>query len=133
MEWADGKRALAHVEKTLGDPDHEEGLLVSVVVAGQLSEELSQSGVVGSGTEKTHGKDGVDSYIVVIVVTVPRQSIVDLHLWIAGAQETHCQRNSLADIGFAVVHQMSELTEDHLLTNVFTHSYQTKTNYSVCL
>jgi len=72
VEGAEGKCALSCVKETLGDTDHEEGVGVAVVVRGKLPEELCKSGVVGSGTDQTHGEDGVDGDIVVVIVRVTR-------------------------------------------------------------
>ena len=79
-----------------------------MVVAGQLAEQLCETGVVGTSTAETHGEDGVDGDIIVVVVRVTRKSVVNLHLRVARADETQSERHSLADVSLAVVHQVAD-------------------------
>ena len=59
VEWVEGECSLAQMDQTLGDPDHEEVVLVLGVVLGQLSQHRGQPRIVGSCSKPSKAKHGV--------------------------------------------------------------------------
>ena len=54
-------------------------------------------------------------------MAVAREGVVDFHLRVAGGDEAHGEGDGFADVGFAVVHEVAELAEDHFLADFFAH------------
>ena len=104
-----------------------------MVVTCQLAEQLCQTGIVCASTTETHGENGIDSNIIVIVVAVSRQCVVDLHLRVAGADQAHGKRDSLSDVARPIVHQVAELSQDHILTDFLAHSNERQSQNSIRL
>ena len=59
VEWVEGECSLAQMDQTLGDPDHEEVVLVHGVVLGQLPQHRGQPRIVGSCSKPSKAKHGV--------------------------------------------------------------------------
>lgn len=123
-----------------------------MVIAGKLSQHLCKSCIIRSSTDKTHCKNGTQSYIVVVIVRVFTESVKNIDKRIRCAEETKCQRNRFADDRLAIVHlfklvrnskspiyflmlryQMIESSQRHFRADIFSHCDQGDTNCGKCL
>lgn len=74
-EGVDSDRSLAHVDETLCYTHNEQAVWLLVIVARQLSKHLSETRIVRACADKTHGKDGVEGDLEVVIMAVLRERV----------------------------------------------------------
>lgn len=81
-ERIDPDRSLAHMHQPLRNSHNEQAIWFLVVVSGQLPEHLRETSIIGTCADETHGEDGVESDLEVIVVGVFGECVEDGKLWV---------------------------------------------------
>jgi hypothetical protein len=72
------------MKQSLRNAHHKQTIRFTVVVRCETTQQLCETGIVGSRTDETHGEDGVDGHVEITVVRVPTQRFKDGELWVRG-------------------------------------------------
>mmetsp|Transcript_79030 Transcript_79030/g.189838 ORF Transcript_79030/g.189838 Transcript_79030/m.189838 type:complete len:249 (+) Transcript_79030:335-1081(+) len=120
----DGEQALAHVEQTLGDSDHEQRVRVLRVVSCQLPQQACESRVVGAGTYQAHAHDRPCGHVLVCIVGQFGQSVDHQHLGIGQVQNRQRQRHGPPQSDLSVLKDVVDGPASHFGTTLLAEGDQ---------
>lgn len=83
---------LAHVDESLSDSDDKESVLIvsTCVLAGEVTQILSQFRVVGASTCQTKSKDGAHGDVLILIVGQLGQKIHRGDFRVRDSEQTDC-------------------------------------------
>lgn len=133
---------------SLSHSDEHQTSLIFVIVSGQLTKHSDQTSIVSTGSNQTHGKNGVVCSVRIGIVAEFAQCFQNIQLRVGNATQSQCKWNSATNNRFAVtnlkifelncktlkpIYQVSKHTHCHLAANIFAHCNQSNTQNGNCL
>ena len=120
------------MDETLGDSDNEELILIilSAVVRCELSQVLSNLGVVCSSSNQTKREDCAHRNLRVRFICKLTEPIHGCDLWVGHSQETNGQWNSSLNDWLSIVIEMIHHPETHLCSSLLTKCNERDSKHS---
>lgn len=120
--WLQWQHTFAHVQKALCDSNTEEWIWLFVVVTGQFSENLGQSGVVGACPYQSQTDDRSQRNLAVSVVSQFEKHVHRADLRVRNAQHRKGQRHYSFLLNLAVIHDVVQQSCSHLISDLLARS-----------